>query len=118
MGVRRVRENDRGGALVTPAQGDIWWAETEERKRRPVLVVTRSHGVPVLRSILVAPVTRRIRQVSTEILLDDELGLPEPCAANFDNLQLMPRILLTDRVGAITRPRREICRALAALADC
>ena len=29
---------------MTPAQGDIWWAEAEEQ-RRPVLVVTRSEAM-------------------------------------------------------------------------
>lgn len=36
-----------------PAQGDIWWAEAED-KRRPVLIVSRSEAVPVLTWIVVA----------------------------------------------------------------
>ena len=38
-----------GRALVTatPIQGEIWWAEAQD-KRRPVLVVTRTEAVPVL----------------------------------------------------------------------
>src|SRR5688572_9019703 len=63
----------RGGALVTPMQGDVWWAETENY-RRPVLVVTRSQAVPVLRWIVVAPITRRIREIPTEIRLGPEDG--------------------------------------------
>jgi mRNA interferase MazF len=101
-----------------PAQGEIWWAETEERKRRPVLVVTRSHAIPVLNAILVAPVTRTVRNVSTEISLDEQVGLREPCVASFDNLQRISRSDLTQRVGTLTHPRQAICRALSALADC
>ena len=38
---------------------------------------------------------------------------------SFDNLQPVNRHLLTQRVGALPVPRRgEVCRALAALADC
>jgi mRNA interferase MazF len=103
---------------VTPAQGEIWWAETEERKRRPVLIVTRSHAVPVLNAVLVAPVTSRVRKISTEIPLDERAGLREPSAASFDNLQRVPRAALTERIGALAYPRRAICRALSALADC
>lgn len=103
---------------MSPAQGEIWWAETEEAKRRPVLVVTRSHAVPVLNAILVAPITTRIRHVPTELVLGEEAGLREPCVASFDNLQRVPPALLTRRVGALAFPRRQICRALAALADC
>jgi mRNA interferase MazF len=104
--------------VVTPSQGEIWWAETEEGKRRPVLVVTRSHAVPVLNAILVAPVTRTVRRIPTEIPLDESAGLREPSVASFDNLQRISRRDLTERVGALRSPRREICRALAALADC
>jgi mRNA-degrading endonuclease toxin of MazEF toxin-antitoxin module len=104
--------------VVTPAQGEIWWAETEEHKRRPVLIVTRSHAVPVLHAILVAPITRTARTISTEISLDDRAGLREPCVASFDNLQRISRGELTERVGALTHPRQAICRALSALADC
>ena len=104
--------------MVTPAQGEIWWAETEERKRRPVLIVTRSHAIPVLNAILVAPVTRTVRNVSTEIPLDDQVGLRDPCVASFDNLQRISRGDLTQRVGTLNHPRQAICRALSALADC
>lgn len=103
---------------MTPAQGEIWWAETAERKRRPVVVVTRSAVVPVLSAIVVAPITRTVRHIPTEIPLDQDDGLEGPCAAGFDNLQPIPRNLLTERVGVLRQPRLEICRALAALADC
>lgn len=104
--------------MVTPAQGEIWWAETEERKRRPVLVVTRSPAVPVLSAILVAPVTTRIRHIATELPLGEEAGLREPSVASFDNLQRVRPGVLTERVGVLAHPRHKICRALAALADC
>ena len=103
---------------MTPAQGEVWWSETEERKRRPVLVVTRSQAVPVLTWIVVAPVTRTVRGLPTEIPLGPEEGLASPCAASFDNLQPARRGFLTQRIGALAHPRDEICRALSALADC
>ena len=102
---------------MIPMQGDIWWAETEGQ-RRPVLVVTRSEVVPVLNRILVAPITRTVRGIPTEIPLDVEDGLPEPCAASFDNLQPIRKSLLTDRLGSVLRRRRDICNALNAVSDC
>ena len=101
----------------SPAQGEIWWAEATD-KRRPVLVVTRSEAVPVLTWVLVAPVTRTVRGIPTEISLGPEQGLPEECVASFDNLQPIRRAYLTSRAGALSDPRRVICSALAALADC
>lgn len=103
---------------MTPAHGEIWWAEGDD-KRRPVLIVTRSEAVPVLTRIVVAPVTRTIRGIPTEVPLGRAEGLSIDCVASFDNLQPIWRSLLTSRVGDLGALRRhEICRALAALADC
>lgn len=104
--------------MTTPLQGDIWWAEAED-KRRPVLVITRSEAILVLNWILVAPVTRTVRSLPTEVTLGPEEGLPESCAASLDNVQPVRRSFLTERVGALSGERRsEICQALSALADC
>lgn len=102
---------------MTPTQGDIWWAEAED-KRRPVLIVTRTEAIPVLTWIVVAPVTRTIRGIPTEIELGESQGLTVDCVASFDNLQPIRKSFLTERVGALPEPRRSICRALGALADC
>lgn len=103
--------------MVTPRQGDVWWAEADG-KRRPVLVVTRSEAIPVLSRILVAPVTRTVRGIPTEIPLDRDEGLDVECVAAFDDLQPIRTSLLTARIGSLAAPRREICRTLAAMADC
>ena len=104
--------------MKAPRQGEVWWAEAEDR-RRPVLVVTRDEAIPVLLRLVVAPVTRTVRDIPTEIALGRDEGLPTDCAASFDNLQPINRHLLTQRVGALPVTRRhEVCRALDALADC
>lgn len=102
---------------MTPSQGELWWAEAED-KRRPVLVVTRSEAVPVLRWIIVAPVTRTVRGIPTEIPLGPAQGLGDPSAATLDNLQPIRRSFLTRRIGVLAQPRAAICEALRALADC
>ena len=103
--------------MVTPRQGEIWWADIED-KRRPVLVVSRSQMVGVLNRIVCAPVTRTVRSIPTEIPLGKAEGLKMPCAASFDNLQLVRRSTLVERVGSLPSPHRQICDALSALADC
>ena len=100
-----------------PAQGEVWWAEAMD-KRRPVLVVTRSQAVPVLTWVLVAPITRTVRGIPTEVPLGPDQGLAEQCVASFDNLQPIRRSFLTARMGALVDPRRAICTAIAAMADC
>lgn len=101
---------------MTPRQGEVWWAEAED-KRRPVLVVTRNEAIPVLTRIVVAPVTRTIRSIPTEIALGPDQGLADDCVASFDNLQPIRRSFLTSRLGMLGGDH-EICRAIAALTDC
>lgn len=113
------RRDDRRRALVSePRQGEVWWAQADD-KRRPVLVVTRDEAIPVLTRVIVAPVTRTVRRIPTEVLLGEAEGLLVECAASFDNLQPISRHLLGERAGALDAARRgEICDALDALADC
>lgn len=72
----------------------------------------------MLNWIMMAPITRTIRGIPTEIPLDEEHGVDLPCAASFDNLQPIRKTFLTDRIGALPFPRQEICRTLTAMADC
>lgn len=105
--------------MSLPAQGEIWWTEIPDAGRRPALVVTRDAALPVLRAVLVAPISRTIRGIPTEIALGAEDGLVETCAASFDNLRLVPRRVLTERAGRLDSSKAfEICRALSAVADC
>ena len=103
----------------TPLQGEVWWAEGLDQ-RRPVLVVTRSAVIPVLSTIVVAPVTRAIRDIPTELRLGPEEGLPDECVASFDNLETVPwRGLLTIRLGTLSSARRpQLCAALRTMSAC
>ena len=99
-------------------QGEIWWAEARD-KRRPVLVVTRTDVISALATVVVAPITRTVRGIPTEVPLDQRDGLRESCVASFDNLQPLRKTALTTRAGAAPPDRSAaICQALAALADC
>ena len=102
---------------MIPRQGELWWAEAGDQ-RRPVLVVTRSEAIPVLDWSVVAPVTRTVRGIPTEVPVGPDQGLPVESVASFDNLQPIRRSFLAQRVGALASPRAEICRALGALVDC
>ena len=100
-----------------PRQGDVWWAETEH-KRRPVLIVSRSDVSGRLNRLIVAPVSTTVRGVPTEIALGRSEGLHVDCAASLDNLTPQPVDMLTTQVGHLALARNRICAALGALADC
>jgi mRNA interferase MazF len=101
------------------AQGDLWLMETPNEKRRPVLVISRDEAIPVLNNVVVAPVTSTIRAIQTCIPVGPDHGLAHDSVATFDNLGAVPKSVLTRRLGTLgASGRRQICAALAALADC
>jgi mRNA interferase MazF len=71
-------------------------------KRRPVLIVTRDSAIPILSSVTVAPITSKIRNIPTQIVLTEEEGLPKTCAANFDNLQTVPKSNVGARIAHLS----------------
>ena len=104
--------------MSTPEQGEVWSAEAED-KRRPVLACPRSQAMPVLSAVFVAPVTRTVPGIPTEVPLGREEGLDVECAASFDSLQTIPRVALTRRIGALDGLRRlEVVAAPRAMSDC
>src|SRR5262245_26487579 len=59
----RVHRRRTVGEVVVIRRGEVWWGEAPSDKGRPYLVVTRDAALPVLRRILVAPVTTRLRSI-------------------------------------------------------
>lgn len=100
-------------------QGELWLMETPNAKRRPVLVVTRSDVVEHLNNVVVAPVTSTIRDIPTCIPVGANEGIDHDSVAAFDNLTMVPRSVLTRRLGTLGPDGRDrICAALQAVSDC
>ena len=105
--------------MTGPRRGEVWWGEIEDVGRRPFLVMTRTPAIPVLSSVLAAPVTRTVRNIPTELLLGPDDGMPTECAASFDNLRVVSTSYLVDRVCTLEPGRLvEACRAIRAAVDC
>lgn len=93
--------------------------ETPNRKRRPVLVVSRDEVIPVVNNVVVAPVTSTIRSIPTCIPVGPNQGIDHDSVASFDNLAAVPKSVLTVRLGTLgIDGRRLICNALEAMANC
>ena len=105
--------------MTEPQRGEVWWGEVEDLGRRPFLVMTRAAAIPVLRSVLVAPITRTVRGIPTEVSLGPDDGMPAECAATFDNLRVIRKANLTERLCSLNPVRlTEACSALRAAVDC
>lgn len=93
--------------------------ETPNKKRRPVLVVSRNESIPVLNNIVVAPVTSTVRDIPTCIPVGPDHGIDHHSVATFDNLAAVPKSVLTTRLGHLgIGGHRLICEALDSLANC
>lgn len=103
---------------MTIGRGEIWWGEADS-KGRPFLILTRDEAIPVLRTVLVAPITRTIRHIPTEVPVGISEGLSVASAAAMDAMLAIPKSLLVRRMGALAPERqRELCAALSAAIDC
>ena len=101
------------------ARGDVWWGEAPDQRGRPYLVVSRDSANLVMRHVLVAPVTTRVRQVPSELRLGADEGLPRASVASFDNVQPFPKAMLVRKLGSLAVPRGgDICTAARATLDC
>jgi mRNA interferase MazF len=106
--------------MVTgPHRGEIWWGELPDVGHRPFLVMTRDAAIPVLRTVIVAPITRTIRAIPTELRLGPEDGMPTECAASFDNLRVVSKAYLVRRECILSTERMlQACGALRIAVDC
>jgi mRNA interferase MazF len=102
-----------------PRRGEVWWGEIEDVGRRPFLVMTRTAAIPVLHSVLAAPVSRTIRDIPTELRLSMSDGMPTECVASFDNLRVVAKAYLVER-QCVLDPLRlvEAYEALRSAVDC
>ncbi|MBL8113677.1 MAG: type II toxin-antitoxin system PemK/MazF family toxin [Acidobacteria bacterium] len=85
-------------------RGEIrWYGFHAPDKRRPVLILARAETIDALGEVIVVPITRTIRGLSTEVILTAEDGMPVTCALNFDHVSLAQK----GRLGAAITDLRE-----------
>lgn len=96
-------------------RGDVCWYNFKAPdKKRPVLILTRESAISVLNSVTIAPITSTIRSIPTELVLTEQDGVPHTCAANFDNLQTVPKSNIGNRITRLTSRRmKEVAAAVS-----
>lgn len=70
----------------------------------------------MLHSVTVAPITSTIRRIPTEVVLTEADGLPATCAANFDNLQTVPKSNIGARIAQLTTQKMKEAAAATSFA--
>jgi mRNA interferase MazF len=100
-------------------RGEVWLAEVG-RKRRPVLVLTRSEVLDVRALVTVAEISTSIRNIAAEVELDhEEAGLDRPSVINCDGLHTLTKTSLTTRAGSVSDVTMErVCAAVGYSLGC
>ena len=87
-------------------RGEVWWAELPDPAgRRPVVLLSRDAAYRVRSAVTVAPVTRTIRNIPVEVLLDRNDGLPSRCVVNLDDVTTISKSFLKERITALSAER-------------
>ena len=89
-------------------RGEVWWAQLPDPAgRRPIVLLSRDSAYRVRSAVTVAPVTRTIRSIPVEVLLDKEDGFPSRCVVNLDNITTIPKALLKERLTVLSAERMQ-----------
>jgi len=73
-------------------RGEIrWYKFAHPDKKRPVLILTRDCVLEYLGEVTIAPVTRTVRDIPSEVFLSRTDGMPHDCAVNCDHVQTVSK---------------------------
>jgi len=109
-----VAVGQEAGEASNVKQYELWWAELPEPAgRRPVMLLQRTGAAEYLNHLMVAEVTTQIRGIPQEVSLGRREGLDRACVANLDNIRLVRKDSLSDRIGRLGPGREfEVKRAV------
>lgn len=94
-------------------RGEVWLAQVG-RKRRPVLVLTRTEVLDVRSLVTVAEISTSARGLAAEVEIDHVgVGLDRESVLNCDGIHTVPQKMLSTRVGQVDATVLE--RACAAM---
>lgn len=100
-------------------RGEVWLAEVG-RKRRPVLVLTRTEVLDVRSLVTVAEISTSARGLAAEVEIDHaEVGLERRSVVNCDGLHTVAQARLTTRVGEVDEATlAQVCTAVTYALGC
>jgi mRNA interferase MazF len=87
-------------------RGDVFWANLPQPSgRRPVVIVSRTAAARVRPVVTIAPVTRTIRGIPSEVSLGPDDGLTARSVANCDNIETVSKSRLTKKISSLDSPK-------------
>ena len=93
-------------------RGEIrWYKFRPPDKQRPVVVLTRNSALKFLGEVIIAPVTSTIRDLPTEVLLDERDGMKTACVVNLDHVQTISKNKLGALINKLSDEKRDKIKA-------
>ena len=95
-------------------RGEVWWVNLPPPAgRRPVLLIARTRAYSVRTNVTVVPVTTRIRDLDTEVVLGPDDGMPREGVASVVDITTVPLTVLDSRITTLSSSKlREIEAAI------
>jgi mRNA interferase MazF len=84
-----------------------------------VLVLSRQNVIPLLHTVMVAPITSAQRGAPSEVRIGVEEGLKKDSAVNLDHVQTVEKDRLERFLGGLSAEKmRAVCNALSIAVGC
>ena len=95
-------------------RGEVWWASlTAPAGPRPVLLLSRDEAYSRRRSVTIAPISTRIRDIPVEVRLGPADGLSRPSVVNLDDITTIYMSTLDRHVTSLSPEKMdEVNRAI------
>ena len=89
-------------------RGEVrWYKFSHPDKKRPVLILTRNSILEYLGEITIAPITRTVRHIPSEVFLSKSDGMPRDCAVNCDHLQTVSKTKIGSFITSVSKAKMD-----------
>ena len=101
-------------------RGSIWMYNFKKPdKLRPVLILSRQDVIGLIDTVIVAPITKTIYGVPSEVTVGIDEGLKHDSAVNLDHIQTVSASKLNRYIGSLNKEMMtKVCLALKIATGC
>lgn len=95
-------------------RGEVWWVDMPPPAGpRPAVLLSRDAAYRVRAAVTVAPVTRTVRNIPVEVVLDQSDGMSTRCVVHLDDITTLPKSLLKQQITSLAPEKiQQIDRAI------
>jgi mRNA interferase MazF len=99
-------------------RGEVrWYKFSKPDKRRPVLILTRDSALDYLGEVTIAPITTRLREIPSQVVVTRQEGMPRDSAISLDHVQTISKsklgsLIMTLAPGKLVQVEKALMFAL------